>query len=89
MHVDLSSYDPFFLAFLFHVGTAQTCGRVKKREEVITTTHIDDVHSIEDLLLAEWNKMTFPKIKHRIAEMGVWIVGGFLCQAERQGDVEN
>jgi hypothetical protein len=34
----------------------------------------------------EWNKLEEPKIKGRIAEMGVWIIGGF-CVGLRVGEM--
>jgi hypothetical protein len=59
----------------FMAGLHKRVGEIKKRDEAIT---IDVVHAIEDILNSEWRKRDNPKVKRRIAEMGVWfIVGGF------------
>jgi hypothetical protein len=55
---------------------------IKKRDKAIA---IDVVHAIEELLHSEWNKLNDPKVKQRIAEMGVWIVGSF-CIAGLGGE---
>jgi hypothetical protein len=47
-------------------GLHKRVGEIKKRDEAIT---IDAVHAIEEIL--------HRKVKQRIAEMGIWIIGGF------------
>jgi hypothetical protein len=58
----------------FMAGLHKRVGEIKKRDEAIT---IDVVHAIEDILHSEWRKTDDPKVKRRIAEMGVWVIGGF------------
>jgi hypothetical protein len=55
-------------------GLHKRVGEIKKRDEATT---IDGVHAIEDILHSEWKKTDNPKVKRRIAEMGVWFIGGF------------
>jgi hypothetical protein len=59
----------------FMSGLHKRVGEIKKRDGAIT---IDVVHAIEDLLHSEWSKTDDPKVQRRIAERGVWIIGG-LC----------
>jgi hypothetical protein len=58
----------------FMSGLHKRVGEIKKRDKAIS---IDAVHAIEDVLHSEWRKMDDPKVKQRIAEMGVWIIGAF------------
>jgi hypothetical protein len=58
----------------FMSGLHKHVGGVKKRDEAMT---IDVVHTIESQLHEEWNTMLDRETKHRIAEIGVCIVGGF------------
>jgi hypothetical protein len=58
----------------FMSGLHKRVGEIKKRDEAIT---IDVVHAIQNLLKDEWTKTQDPKVRKRIAEMGVWFIGGF------------
>jgi hypothetical protein len=58
----------------FMSGLHKHVGEVKTWDEAMT---IDIVHAIQDILHSEWNRTSDLKIKHQIAEMGTWIIGGF------------
>jgi hypothetical protein len=58
----------------FMSGLHKRVGEIKKRDEAIT---IDVIHAIEDILHSEWRKTNDPNVQQKIAEMGVWFIGGF------------
>jgi hypothetical protein len=58
----------------FMGGLHKRVGELKKQDEPLS---IDVVKAVEVILETEWSKATKPEQRKRIAEMGVWIIGGF------------
>jgi hypothetical protein len=63
--------------FWFHrfmVGIHKRVGEIRRQDEALT---IDVLHEVDRILEANWKRAQDGRTQRRVAEMGVWFLGGF------------